>query len=133
MDKFVVRGAVLILNAYMVLTSILAFFGIDTQIMDYLFATSMTTGVLLTVLCHVQGRYHCVWMRYLCYNLVYVPILNVLDAITGYLLDSLMFLIILVSVLSVNILLSMISAVCHYRRVNKLKRRMCNEYRKRHY
>lgn len=59
MDKFIVRFAILVLNAYMIFVFAFALNGIDISEYDFLFTDSVLFGIVLTALVHAQGRYHC--------------------------------------------------------------------------
>ena len=61
MDRFVVRFSIFALNAYILAATLLALNGMDTGALDCLSACSAMTGLVLAVLCHAQGRYHCTW------------------------------------------------------------------------
>lgn len=64
MDKFVVRFCIFGLNTYMLIVLIYALNGVDISEYDYLFTNSLLFGVLLTVLSHTQGKYHCRWQDF---------------------------------------------------------------------
>lgn len=129
MDKFIVRFAILSLNVYMISVIALAYMGIDISVYDYLFTDSLLFGIVLTTLCHTQGRYHCVWMRALCYNLIAIPILNFIDAnmplfetIEGYLYA-------IAAIVSINVIATIILAINHFRRVRKATKGRYEELR----
>lgn len=120
MDKFIVRFSILALNVYMIVVIALSYMGIDISVYDYLFTDSLLFGIVLTTLCHTQGRYHCVWMRALCYNLIAVPLLNFIDAknplfetIEGYLYT-------IAAIVFINVVATIILAINHFRRVRKV-------------
>ena len=130
MDKFVVRFSILAQNVYMIIVTILAYNGIDISYLDYIFTDSVLFDIVHTTLCHAQGRYHCVWMRSLCYNLILVPALNFIDyqyvlfETAEQLIYAIGFLI------SINILATIILAINHFRRVRKvLKKNRYEELR----
>ena len=130
MDRFIVRLSILALNVYMIVVTILAYNGIDISYFDYIFTDSVLFGIVLTTLCHAQGRYHCVWMRALCYNLIAIPLLNFMDY-QYVLFDTAEHLIYAIGFLiSINILSTIILAINHFRRVRKvLKRNRYEELR----
>lgn len=117
MDKFLVRFSAFVLNLYILLSTCLAYRGISTDCFDFLFTDTLLFGVLLTILCHKQGRYHCVWIRVLCYNLILIPVINFLDAIytVFYYAETLIYVIILFTVLS--IIITILLAIIHFRQV----------------
>lgn len=120
MDRFIVRLSILALNVYMIVVTILAYNGIDISYLDYIFTDSVLFGIVLTTLCHTQGRYHCVWMRALCYNLIVIPLLNFIDY-QYVLFDTAEHLIYAIGFLiSINILATIILAINHFRRVRKV-------------
>ena len=120
MDKFIVRFSIIVLNLYMVVVTILAYNGIDISYLDYIFTDSALFGIVLTTLCHAQGRYHCVWMRALCYNLIFVPILNLVDY--KYVLFETAEQVIYAtsSIITLNVVATVILAINHFRRVRKV-------------
>ena len=130
MDRFIVRLSILALNVYMIVVTILAYNGIDISYLDYIFTDSVLFGIVLTTLCHAQGRYHCVWMRALCYNLIVIPLLNFIDY-QYVLFDTAEHLIYAIGFLiSINIFATIILSINHFRRVRKvLKKHKYEELR----
>lgn len=125
MDKFLVRLLPILLNLYITIVIALSFAGIDISTLDYWFSSSITMGVLLTVLCHTQGRYHCKWIRLLCYNLIFVPLLGFIDSIWPLFYSVEEYIFTLCIEMSVVILLTIGLALHHFikaRRVIKQKR-----------
>lgn len=120
MDKFLVRFSILALNAYMVIATIYAFNGIDISEYDYLFTDSFISGALLTSLCHAQGKYHCVWMRALCYNLMIIPSLNFIDAELILFETAEQCIYTFCSIFAISIISTIILAINHFRRVRKV-------------
>lgn len=120
MDKFLVRFSILALNVYMVIATIYAFNGIDISEYDYLFTNSFLFGALLTSLCHAQGRYHCVWMRALCYNLMIMPLLNFIDAKIVLFETIEQCIYTFCTIFAINIIATIILAINHFRRVRKV-------------
>lgn len=122
MDKFIVRFSILSLNAYIFVVLAYAFNGIDISDFDYIFTDSVMFGIVLTTLVHVQGRYHCKWIRALCYNLVAIPTTNFVDCkfevfgTADYLIYT------YCGFLLISILVTIILAIRHFTKVRKLKR-----------
>lgn len=129
MDKFIVRLSILLLNAYMIISTIFAFNGVDISHFDYLFANSGIAGVLLTTLCHAQRRYHCVWMRMLCYNLIIIPILNFLDSIYTLFNTVEQCIYIFCSVIGTNIIITIILAIAHFCKVQSITKKKYEEHK----
>lgn len=122
MDKFVVRFTILALNAYMIFVFSFALNGVDMSEYDFIFTDSLLFGILLTVLVHVQGKYHCKWIRALCYNLVAVPIINFVDCkypffntVEGYIYFA-------SAIMSISVISTIILAILHFRRVRRIKK-----------
>lgn len=120
MDKFIVRLSSVILTVYMIVATLFALNGIDISEYDFIFTNSFIIGLVLTVLCHSQGKYHCVWMRAMCYNLMFIPIVNFIDSkyplfetIEGYIY------LICIS-LSITVLSTLILAINHFRKVSRI-------------
>ena len=80
MDKFIVRLVAILVNLYIPFVLVNALNGVDISNYDYILGDTIMLGLVLTVLSHSQGKYHCVWMRAMCYNLVITPIINFIDA-----------------------------------------------------
>ena len=130
MDKFLVRFSILALNVYMVIATVYAFNGIDISEYDYLFTNSFLFGALLTSLCHAHGRYHCVWMRALCYNLMIMPLLNFIDAEVVLFGTIEQCIYTFCAIFAINILATIILAINHFRLVRKvLKKHKYEELR----
>lgn len=120
MDKFIVRFSIIFLNLYMVVVTILAYNGIDISYLDYIFTDSALFGIVLTTLCHAQGRYHCVWMRALCYNLICVPIINLVDYKYVLFETAEQLIYAISSIITLSVVATVILAINHFRRVRKV-------------
>lgn len=120
MDKFLVRFTILALNVYMVIATVYAFNGIDISEYDYLFTDSFMFGALLTALCHAQGKYHCVWMRALCYNLMFIPLINFIDSQIVLFETIEQCIYTLCTIFAINISATIILAINHFRKVRKV-------------
>ena len=120
MDKFIVRFSVLSLNVYMIVALAYAMNGIDISEYDYIFTDSVLIGVVLTTLVHVQGRYHCKWIRALCYNLILVPSINFIDCKYPLFETAEGYVYFVTSVISISIIATIILAINHFRKVRKV-------------
>lgn len=80
MDRFVVRITAILVNVYIPIVLLFALHGIDISVFDYIFSSTFLLGVVLTTLSHSQGKYHCAWMRALCYNALLTPMVNFVDS-----------------------------------------------------
>lgn len=128
MDRFIVRFSILALNAYMVVVLAYAFNGVDISEYDYLFTDSALFGIVLTTLVHVQGKYHCKWIRALCYNLIAVPIINFIDCQWNIFGTAEMLIITYCGLLLLNVIATIILAINHFRKVRKVLKNRYQEY-----
>ena len=122
MDKFIVRFTVLALNAYMILVFILALNGIDISEYDFIFTNSVLFGIVLTVLSHSQGKYHCKWIRALCYNLIFVPTINFIDCKYPLFNTIEEYIYFVSSIIGISSIATIILAILHFRRVRRIKK-----------
>lgn len=126
MDKFIVRFSILALNAYILVVIKFASKGIDISVYDFIFTDSVLFGIVLTVLCHTQGQYHCVWMRALCYNLIFIPSVNYINA-KYYIFNSEdEYIDFIYKSMYVSIVFTIILAINHFLKVIKLKKKRNN-------
>ena len=128
MDRFIVRFSILALNAYMVVVLAYAFNGVDISEYDYLFTDSALFGIVLTTLVHVQGKYHCKWIRALCYNLISVPIINFIDCQWNIFGTAEMLIITYCGLLLLSVIATIILAINHFRKVRKVLKNRYQEY-----
>lgn len=128
MDRFIVRFSILALNAYMVVVLAYAFNGVDISEYDYLFTDSALFGIVLTTLVHVQGKYHCKWIRALCYNLIAVPIINFIDCQWNIFGTAEMLIITYCGLLLLSVIATIILAINHFRKVRKVLKNRYQEY-----
>lgn len=122
MDKFIVRFSVLALNMYMIVALAYAMNGIDISEYDYIFTDSLIIGIVLTTLVHVQGRYHCKWIRALCYNLNIVPSINFIDCKYPLFETAEGYIYFVTSIISISIIVTIILAIRHFTKVRRIKR-----------
>ena len=130
MDKFMVRFSAIIMNLYILLSTCLAYWGISISCIDFILTDTLLFGVLLTILCHKQGRYHCVWIRALCYNLIFIPIINFLDSVfvLFYYAETLIY--VIASLTMVNIAVTILLAISHFRYVRaSINKRRSERYK----
>lgn len=128
MDKFIVRFSVLALNVYMIVSLAYAMNGVDISEYDYIFTDSVLIGIVLTTLVHVQGRYHCKWIRALCYNLILVPSINFIDCKYPLFETAEDYVYFVTSVISISIIATIILAINHFRKVRKVLKNRYVEY-----
>lgn len=129
MDKFIVRLSAILINIYVPVTFLFAINGIDISVYDYWFSTSIMFGIVLSVLSYSQGKYHCKWMRGLCYNGISVPSICYLDASCNMFSDNIEFIIGLASIWSLGILYTLYEAITHFRKVKRLTKGRYEEIR----
>ena len=120
MDRFIVRFSILALNAYMIVVLLFALSGIDISVYDYIFNDSVLFGIVLTVLSHVQGRYHCKWIRALCYDLIAIPLINFADYQYELFNQIEYYFAAMLGVISISIIATMVLAINHFRKVRKV-------------
>lgn len=120
MDKFIVRLSAILINIYVPVTFLFAINGIDISVYDYWFSTSIMFGIVLSVLVHSQGKYHCKWMRGLCYNGISVPAAGYLDASCNLFGNNIDFIITLAALWIIGILYTIYESVNHFRKVRKV-------------
>lgn len=128
MDKFIVRFSVLALNVYMIVALAYAMNGVDISEYDYIFTDSALIGIVLTTLVHVQGRYHCKWIRALCYNLILVPSINFIDCKYPLFETAESYVYFVTSIISISIIATIVLAINHFRKVRKITKNRYQEY-----
>lgn len=122
MDKFIVRLSILVLTTFIAVSLYKAWNGVLISEYDTLFSCSLTCGVLLNTLVYSQGKYHCVYMRGLCVNLVFTPSVNFLDMRFGLFEDAYYLLMTLSVSWGLAFLITLVLAINHFRRVRKLNK-----------
>lgn len=120
MDKFIIRASAILINAYIPLVLIFAVNGIDISIYDYMFSSNVMFGLVLSILSHSQGKYHCKWIRGLCYNSVAVPSVCYMDASYDLFGDAMAFIYSIAIIWSIGVLITIFLAINHFRRVRKV-------------
>lgn len=130
MDKFIIRASAILINIYLPLVLLFAVNGIDISVYDYMFSSNIMFGLVLSVLSHTQGKYHCKWIRGLCYNAIAVPIVGYLDASYNLFGNAMTFIYTIAIIWCVGVLTTIILAINHFRRVRKvLKKHKYEELR----
>lgn len=120
MDKFVIRLSAVVINIYILIVFVLALNGIDVSVYDHLFSSSSLFGLTLTTLSHSQGKYHCKWIRGLCYNSLTIPTFCYVDSSFGIFDDAFVFLLVLSFLWCIGIATTLIWAVKHFYDVQKI-------------
>lgn len=120
MDKFLVRSFAILANLYVPIVLFYAMQGVDISIYDYFFSNTFLFGILLIVLVHSQGRYHCLWMRGLCYNSAAIPLFCFTDAKYNLFNDAYYYIITISCIWSFGIAITIFLAVKHFRRATKV-------------
>lgn len=120
MDKFIIRFSIIALNAYILIVLSFALNGIDISEYDFIFTDSLLFGIVLTVLCLSQGRYHCKWIRFLCYNLIICPTVNFLDFKFGLFSDISFYIYFICGIMLIGIFATIVLAILHFRKVRKV-------------
>lgn len=139
MDRFLVRILPIVLNLYIIVVTSFAWNGIDISIYDYWLSCPIMMGLLLTVLSHSQGKYHCKWIRALCYNLIFVPFASYIDSVNPIFYEAEDMIVFLCADMFITIIATIVLAIQHFRSVRKvlkknryeeLKPIKCNRTRK---
>lgn len=120
MDKFIVRSSILLLNLYMLVVLLFALNGIDISIYDYIFTNSMLFGLVLTTLVHAQGKYHCKWIRFMCYDLVFIPVVNYIDAKYCLFMTIESCIYTYCVIVGISILMTLILAINHFHKTRRI-------------
>lgn len=120
MDKFIVRLSAILINIYVPVTFLFAINGIDISVYDYWFSSNVMFGIVLSVLSHSQGKYHCKWIRGLCYNSVAVPSVCYIDASFNLLGDAMTFIYLISIIWCIGVLITIILSINHFRKVRKV-------------
>lgn len=128
MDKFIIRATAILVNAYIPVVMFYSYNGVDISDYDYIFSSSVLLGVILTILSHTQGKYHCKWMRFLCYNSTAVPTIGFIDSRYIMFEDAMEFIYVISALWVITILATLILAINHFRRVRKVKKSRYKEY-----
>lgn len=128
MDKFLVRIIALVVNIYIPISLVFAVNGILITEYDYLFSDTLPLGILLTVLVHTQGRYHCKWIRALCYNSIATPAVCFADAQFSLIESPILFIYIIALLWSLSVITTIVFAISHFVKVRILFSR--NRYEK---
>lgn len=128
MDNFIVRLSILVLTSFIAVSLYYAWNGVLISEYDCLLSCSLMSGILLNTLVYSQGKYHCVYMRGLCANLIFTPSITFLDSKYCLLENAETFLIILSVAWSLCFLITIILAINHSRRARKVKKSRYKEY-----
>ena len=128
MDKFIIRISAILINLYLPIGLIFALNGIDISNRDYWFSSTILFGLVLSVLSHSQGKYHCKWIRGLCYNGITVPFVGYIDATYNVFGNAIDFIIAISVVWAIGVLITIVLAVKHFIKVRKITKNRYQEY-----
>ena len=81
MVKALVRLLILSASIYSILECVFAYFGVNISSLRYILGHSLIVDVCLIIFCGTQGKYHCKYMKYLCYNLAFISVFNYFDSL----------------------------------------------------
>lgn len=121
MDKFIVRFSAISVNLYISTVLVYAYNGIDISNYDYIFSSSILLGLVLTILSHTQGKYHCKWIRALCYNSTITPTISFIDSQYTLFEDAMVYIYLIATLWSISVLITLFLAIRHFIKVQKLK------------
>lgn len=108
------RLSILVLTSFIAVSLYYAWNGVLLSEYDCLFSCSLMSGILLNTLVYSQGKYHCVYMRGLCANLIFTPSITFLDSRYFLFEDAEMFLIILSVSWSLCFIITVALAINHF-------------------
>lgn len=122
MDRFIIRVSAILANVYIPIVLYYALNGIDISVYDYVFSSTFLLGLILSVLAHSQGKYHCKWMRALCYNATAVPTVNFIDAKYCIFDDAMSYVYAISIMWTISVIATLILAINHFRKVRKVNK-----------
>lgn len=120
MNGLIVRFLILSVSLYLFIAIICGWSGIDIYKLDYIFGHSLIFDVTLTLCCCSDKKYHCRYMRYLCYNFVLVDILGFADSNFLIFKDAVILLAVLTVSWVITTLITIFLALRHYSRSRNL-------------
>ena len=121
MSKCAIRLSIILISIYSVLECIFAYLNIDISFFRLLFGHSMMTDIFLIAICMNQGKYHCIYMKYLCYNLLFVSAFDLIDSVFDIVPNASVYVYILSASWMVAILFTLVKAFNHFSIAIKLK------------
>lgn len=126
MVNFIVRAALILVPLYLLSVIIAAFNGVSLKDYEYLLGHSFILDTLLLALCYAEDKFHCKFMRYSCYNLLFADILGLLQKKFYIFSDPYPMLYTLSVAWSLSAIITMFLAFRHFRKVQKIKARKNN-------
>lgn len=123
MDKAIIRITAIAVNLYIPIALYFAWNGIDIKNYDHIFSSSIMLGLVLVVLSHSQGRYHCKWMRGLCYNSLAVPSVGFIDSQYIIFEDAMTYIYVISFMWASAVIYTICMAVYHFRKVKTLNKK----------
>lgn len=124
MNKFeilLVRLVPIMISIYIGLVIIFAWNGISLYEYNYVFGHSLLIDLILLFLCLNQGRYHCRYLRFLIYNLLFTDLFGVIDAKFNLVIEATLQLNILSTTWLTTAIITIILAIKHFYKLNHKK------------
>lgn len=125
MGKFLVRITIVGVAIYFLITFILAqFAGISIMSNIYI----LLFELIAVVYCYSEGKFHCEFIKHTALSIFIVDFITRLDYKLNF-IDVVPYNVICITILIVGMGTSLIKAIRHFHKVNKLKRQR-NEYKR---
>lgn len=125
MDKFInflIRISILCISIYLMVVIVFAFFGIDCYYLNFLFGHNFMLDLILLFFCYNDRKFHCKYMRFLCYNLLFADLLWLVDSNFVIFNESIYQLYTLSIAWVILAIITAILAIKHFRIVKIIKR-----------
>lgn len=120
--NFLIRISIFCISIYLLVAIIFAFLGIEFFYLDFLFGHNLMLDLILLIFCYNDKRFHCKYMRFLCYNLLFADLLWLIDSNFVIFSESIYQLYTLSIVWMISAIVTTSLAISHFRKVKRLKR-----------
>ena len=117
-----VRISILSVSFYLLVVIILAWNGTDLYQWNYIFGHNLILDLLFLFFCFNDKKYHCKYMRFMCYNLIFTDLIGFIDAQILLFRDAVIQLIVLSVTWSITTLITFILAIGHFYKVKKINK-----------
>lgn len=118
----IARISIISMSLYLLLVICLAWFGVSVYEYNYIFGHNLLSDVLLLCICQENNRYHCRYMRFQCYNLIFTDVLGFTDDMFALFEDAVTQLIVLSISWFLSASITVALAIQHFRRVNRVNK-----------
>ena len=113
-DVFIVRLLPLVMCLFITYVVINAWCNIYIENMEYIFGNSFIYATSFFIVSLSNRKFHCIWNRALYTELMFVPLLNFIDAKWDIIPDNYTFLMILTLSLVLTLIITLILAIRHF-------------------